>query len=448
MTQSTSSKHPFLAEFTGLERELAGRGPSWLREMRRKGTSRFEQLGFPTTKLEEWRATNVAPIARGIFQPAPRNGESPALDDLPEAARLNLGGPRLVFLDGRFAADLSSVGELPEGLWVGNLAEALERIPERVEPHLCRPAASEATAFEALNDALTEDGAVVLVADGLEFERPIQLLFVSHATKQPTASAPRTLIVAGRGSRASIVEIYAGHGEGHYLTNAVTDVELGDNAALEHYRIQLEGPGGYHISHNRFRQGRDSRYAHHNINLGGKLVRNDVGATLNGEGGWCRLNGFYLTGDKQHVDNHTRLDHAKPHCDSHELYKGILAGKSRTVFNGRIVVHPDAQKTDAKQSNQNVLLSPDALAHTRPQLEIYADDVRCTHGATIGRLDQEAIFYLQSRGLSADAARELLLAAFAGELLEQIEPEPLRTSLEQAVAQRLQALRDGTGETS
>jgi len=447
MTQSTSSKHPFLSGFAGLEQELAGQGPTWLREKRREATERFEQLGFPTTKLEEWRATNVSPIAREIFQPAPRDGEAPALDDLPEVARVDLGGPRLVFLDGRYAPDLSSVGELPDGLWVGNLAEALGRIPEQIEPHLCRTAASETTAFEALNDALAEDGAVVLVADGLQIDRPIQLLFVSHGANHATASAPRTLIVAGRGSRASLVETYAGHGDGRYLTNTVTDVQVGDNAALEHVRIQIEGPDGYHISHNRFRQGRDSRYSHHNINLGGKLVRNDVLAALDGEGGWCRLNGLYLTGEEQHVDNHTRLDHAMPHCDSRELYKGILADKSRAVFNGRIVVRPDAQKTDAKQSNPNVLLSSGALAHTRPQLEIYADDVKCTHGGTIGRLDQEAIFYLRSRGLCADAARELMLSAFAGEVLEQIEPEPLRTSLEQVVSRRLQSLTSRTGAT-
>ena len=438
MTQATGSKHPFLAGFAELERELAERGPSWLKKMRREATQRFEQVGFPTTKLEEWRATNISPIARELFQPAPFRADSPALDDLPEAARLHLGGPRLVFLDGRFVADLSTLDELPEGLWVGNLTQALEQVPQRIEPHICRPAKNESTAFEALNDALAEDGAVVLVAEGVTLERPIQLLFVTPGADLPTASAPRTLIVAGRGSKASVVETYAGRGTGNYLTNAVTDVQVEDNAALEHYRIQLEGSGGYHISHNRFRQGRDSRYSHHNINLGGKLVRNDLGAILNGSGGWCRLNGLYITRGEQHVDNHTQLDHAQPHCDSRELYKGILGGSSRAVFNGRIVVRPDAQKTDAKQSNPTVLLSPSALAHTRPQLEIYADDVRCTHGATIGRLDEEAIYYLRSRGISANDARELMLGAFAGEVLEQIEPEALRTSLEQAVSQQLQ----------
>jgi Fe-S cluster assembly protein SufD len=445
MTQTSTAKRPPFEQFADRQRELAAQGPQWLQRLRLDAAQRFEQLGLPTTRLEEWRATSIAAITRSVFRPAPPERGLTSLDGLPEAARLELGGPRLVVVDGRFVPSLSSEGDLGEGVWLGSLAEALKQIPERIEPHLLRSSVEQASAFEALNESLAEDGAVVIVPDGRELARPIQLLFVSTASSEPIASAPRALVLVGSNSRARVIETYTAHGEGRYLTNAVTDVEVGDNASLEHTRVQLEGPGGYHISHNRFRQGRDSRYAHCNINLGGRLVRNDLGALLDGEGGWCRLDGLYIVDGEQHLDNHTRLDHAQPHCDSRELYKGILAGSSRAIFNGRIIVRQDAQKTDAKQSNPNLLLSPAALANTRPQLEIYADDVKCTHGATIGRLDREAIFYLQSRGLSVAEARELMLVAFAGEVLETVEPEPLRESLARIVAGRLQAISGHAG---
>jgi Fe-S cluster assembly protein SufD len=260
---------------------------------------------------------------------------------------------------------------------------------------------------------------------------------VARANERPTAAHPRSVIAAARGSRLQIVESHVALNGGVYLTNAVTDLFVADGASVDHCRIQLDSPRAFHVSGVHSRQTRDSRCTLHNLDIGGRLVRHDVVSILDGAGADCRLNGLFLTGEKQHVDNHTVLDHARPHGSSRELYKGILGGRSRAVFNGRIVVRPDAQKTDAKQSNPNLLLSAEALAHTRPQLEIYADDVKCTHGATIGRLDEEALFYLRSRGIAEADARHLMIASFAGEVLDGISIEPAREELERIVAARL-----------
>jgi Fe-S cluster assembly protein SufD len=399
--------------------------------------ARFNEIGFPTPRMEEWKATNVAPIATTDFAApdpaAPRRSDP----ELPGLAAIDLGGPRLVFVNGRFSDGASTPRMKTNGVWIGPLAEALESIPDRVRPHLTRRDPSTAPAFEALNAAFMEDGAVVLVEDGADAGPPIHLVFLSTEPERPTAMHPRTLIAAGRGSRVRVVETYVGQGQGVRLTNSVGQIFAGDDSQVEHYRIQTESPGAYHIATQHSRQTRDSRCSMHNIHLGGRLVRQDSISVLDGEGAYCRLNGLILTHDRQHVDNHTVLDHAKPHGDSRELYKSILEDDSTTVFNGRIIVREDAQKTDAKQSNRSLLLSRRALAHSRPQLEIYADDVKCTHGATVGRLDENAVFYLRSRGLSEAEARNLLIGAFAGEVLEQIEIEALRSHLEQAVAERL-----------
>jgi len=437
MSASATSERPLWPGHDRRQQELARAGPEWLRELRKRGLTRFMKIGFPTTRLEEWKATNVSSIAKTDFAPADP-GETHAGLELPPIARLDLGGPRLVFVNGRFAEDLSAPATAANGVWIGPLARALETIPERVRPHLTRRDPTASPTFDALNSAFLQDGAVVLVEPGVDAGPPIQLVFVSTGADRPTAVHPRTVIAAGRESRVSIVEIYAGADDGEvYLTNAVSEISTDDQARLDHYRIQAESPSAFHVSTQHSRQTRDSRCSMHNINLGGRLVRHDIVSVLDGEGAYCQLNGLSLTRNRQHVDNHTVLDHAKPHGDSRELYKGILEGDSRTVFNGRIVVRQDAQKTDAKQSNRNLLLSKGALAHARPQLEIYADDVKCTHGATIGRLDESAVFYLRSRGLTDREARNLLIDAFAGEVLERIDIGILRSHLERTVTDRL-----------
>ena len=438
MSEAAVTREPdFLAGFRGLERQLARSGPDWLREARRAYLERFERIGFPSTDDEDWRNTSVSPIASTPFHP-PQAGAQRGVA-LSGLAALDLGGPRLVLVDGRRSAELSSP-ETQDGLRIAGLAGLLEREPELVREAWTRGDPASAPAFRALNHALAEDGAVVRIADGLALDRPIHVVHVSTAqvaAERPTATHSRTLVLAGRGSRATLVESFVGPGTATYLTNAVTEVELRDEASLEHCRVQLESEQAYHVAHVDSRQGAHSRYSACHVSLGGLLARNEIRAVLAGPGATCTLDGLYATAGAQHLDNHTILDHAAPHCDSRETFKGVLRGRSRTVFHGRIVVRPGAQQTDAKQSNRNLLLSAEALAQTRPQLEIYADDVKCTHGATIGRLDADALFYLRSRGIAADAARMLLVEAFLGEVLERLHVEPLRRFLEAHVAGRL-----------
>ncbi len=441
MTPAATEEKTFLTNFDERHRELAGSGPDWLQELRREASARFESLGFPTSRLEEWKSTNVAPLIRTPFQPAPA-GHRPAESRLPEVARLPLGGPRLVFIDGHHAPELSSATDLPDGVWVGSLLQAATTVPKRLRPYLTRRQADEGTAFSALNGSLFDDGAFVLIPRNVEMDLPVHLVYISSGGNTPSASHPRTIISAETGSRAIVVETYCGIDEGVYLTNALTDTFICDNASVDHYRLQCESPGAFHVSTSKSHQTRHSIYVNHNIDLGAVLARHDAVAVIDGEGADCRLNGLYMTHGKQHVDNQTVLDHARPHGDSREVYKGILDDSSRAVFNGRIVVREGAQKTDAKQSNPNLLLSEGALAHTRPQLEIYADDVKCTHGATVGRMSDDAIFYLQSRGIPRSEARDLMIEAFAGEVIDLIEIETLRNFLGECVSRRLAGRRN------
>jgi Fe-S cluster assembly protein SufD len=422
MTRTIQEPPALLANFEQQTARLLGVNPEWLQRLRRDARDRFERLGFPTSRMEEWKNTNVAPIARTAFVPAADgavDATQVAAADLP-----GLDGPRLVFVNGRFEEALSSLDNLPGGLQVTSLAREIAAGGDTLQQHLAGLASIDEP-FNALNTALFEDGALVVVPDGLDVATPIRVLHLTASGGEPAAAFPRTLILVGAGSRATIVETHAAIGAGLYFTGAVSEAVVGDNAELRHYRIQDESRDAFHIGSLGSEQGRDSRFVSHNFDFGGALARLTSNARLAGEGGNCTLNGLYVTDGTQHVDNHTTLDHAVPRCDSRELYKGVLAGRSRAVFNGRIVVRQDAQKTDAVQQNPNLLLSEDALVHTRPQLEIYADDVKCTHGATIGRLDGNAEFYLRSRGIGAKEARHMLIRAFAGEVLGDVDIEPL-----------------------
>jgi len=437
MTEAAAERNPFSAQIEALGRRTAQAGPDWLRRLRRQGLARFEERGFPTIHDEAWRNTNVAPIVNVEYRPAAVGTDALRLEELPPPARIDLGGPRLVFVNGEFAPDLSRIPALPDGVWVGSLAQAIEQFPELLRTELDNAGSPATAAFESLNTALLEGGAVVRLGDGVKLGEPVQLIFAAGQTDAATANHPRTLIVIGKHSRLEIVETFVGLGPHAYLTNAVCQLRVGEDSRVDHYRVQLESEHAFHLSTWNSHQQRNSRYVSHNVNLGGQLVRHDLRAVLGGEGATCTLNGLTLTRGRQHVDNHTVIDHVKPHCASRELYKGILDDHSRTVFSGRIIVRPQAQKTDAKQSNPNLLLASSALAQTRPQLEIYADDVKCTHGATIGQMDPDAMFYLRSRGIEQTVARNLLIEAFAGEVLERIEIPALNESLAQLLADRL-----------
>jgi Fe-S cluster assembly protein SufD len=378
---------------------------SFLERIREDAKQRFSALGYPTTHDEDWRFTNVAPIARTKFEGRTGLPACPA--------------------------------ELPPGVEISKLTEAP---PDLLEAHLARYASFQNNAFVALNTANFQDGLFIRIAKGAVIEEPIHLIFESAANGHPTISHPRTLIVAGPDSHATIIESYTGNGC-HYFTNAVTEIVAADHAVIDHYKLQTESAHAFHVATMQVQLGRDTNFRSHSLSFGGALVRNDVNAVLS-QGCECTLNGLYLVAGEQHIDNHTTIDHAKPHAASHELYKGILAGRSSAVFNGKILVRKDAQKTDAKQTNKNLVLSEDAVINTKPELQILADDVRCTHGATIGQLDTEAIFYLQSRGIGLADARNLLIFAFARDIVDRIKVASLREQLEQILLEKLHGSRN------
>jgi Fe-S cluster assembly protein SufD len=429
----------YLASFERREKELAAAGPSWLHEIRKSSLHRFAELGFPTTQLEDWKYTSVDRLASVPFQPAPDGPAGVIIEALKGLPLCGLDCSRLVFVNGHYQRELSGLTEFSQGVRAGSLAEALANGAPALEQHLARYADFENHAFVALNTAFLHEGAFVEIPPGLMVEKPIVLLYISTARGQPTASHPRTLILAGRESQATLIEGYLGVDEELYFTNAVTEIVAGENAVLEYGKFQQESRAAFHLATVRVEQARSSNVSTYSFAFGGALAREDLSVVLAGEGAESALHGLYMTTGQQHVDNHTTLDHARPHSSSRELYKGVLDGQSTAVFHGRVMVRQDAQKTDSKQSNKNLLLSEEAVINTKPQLEIFADDVKCTHGATVGQVDPEAIFYLRSRGIAREAARALLTFAFANEVIERVKYGPMRDRLKDALLARLGA---------
>ena len=414
----------FVADFETRVRTGGMTGPAWLRDVQAAAMAHFAQTGFPTTREEDWRFTPIAPIAATAFIGAER------LHVRPEQLGAHTFGTEtaaeLVFVNGVFAPELSRTGDATDGFTAGSLADLLQRDPDRLEGILTRVADPAASPFTALNTAFLSDGACVEVAPGAIVDRPVHVLFFSTVSGAPQVSHPRLVFIAGEHSECRLIETYAGPAPQVYFTNAVSEFIVGDRAIVDHYKVQRESTAGYHVASMQLRTGRQSVFASHALTFGGALVRNDIGAVLAGEGGDTTLNGLYIADHSQLVDTHTTIDHALPHNASHEVYKGILGGRSRAVFNGKIIVRPDAQKTDAKQTNKALLLSDFAEINTKPQLEIFADDVKCTHGATVGQLDEEMVFYLRARGLGVHDARALLIRGFAGDITNRIRIEPLR----------------------
>lgn len=412
----------------------------WLTPLRNAGIANFTEIGFPTLHDEDWRFTNVAPIADLPFKPArvaAVNGAESKL--LSQAPFTQLPGNRLVFVNGFFSQKLSRLQPLPKGARAESLNAAFVKDSAIVEKYLGKYARTADNAFAALNQAFFTDGAFIYIPSGVEISEPIQLVYISSAKEHGETNSPRNLIIAGANSKATIVESYLSAGTAAYLTNAVTEMIAGENAAIEHIKLQDETASAFHMATIAGEFGRASNVKVHSFALGAKLSRNNIRAKLAGEGLECILNGLYLTRDEQLADHHMIVEHAEPHCASHEYFNGILDDKSKGVFHGRIYVHPIAQKTDAKQTNKNLLLSNDATADTKPQLEIYADDVKCTHGATIGQLNSESIFYLRARGIPEGVARRMLIHAFAGEIVERVKCAPVREELDKLVWDRLEA---------
>jgi len=419
--------------------------------------ARFEALGFPTMKNEDWHFTSVAPIAERTFRLATpeaakgavvgtpdRRESSRRKNDTPSSIgikqtdldRFNFGESAwhtLVFVNGVLSEDLSSAAGLAKSVRASSLARAIKADTESIERYMGKIAKFEQHTFTALNTAFINDGAFIELPAAAIIEQPIHLVFISDGDG---VSHPRNLIVAGRHSRATVIESYVSLRDSGYFTNAVTEISVGEGAHVDHYKIQRESERAFHVGTVQIREARGSRLHSFSFAVGGSLARTNVYTSLDGDAASCTLNGLYLTNGTQHIDNQTSIEHIAPNCPSHEVYKGVLDGRSHGVFNGKVYVHPEAQKTDGKQSNNNLLLSPSARVDTKPQLEIFADDVKCTHGATVGRLDEMAMFYLNSRGIGPETARTLLTYAFAADVLETIELEPLKKQLEKIVLAR------------
>ena len=435
--QSVNSPEAYLEKFSRFERETSQ--PKWLLPMRKAGLARFSEIGVPTLDHEDWRFTNTAAIAKMPFNPAFDSSETVTAEQLKTLTFAQQSGSRLVFVNGHFALKLSSVKNLPAGATVSNLAAALASDAAFLEKHLGKYAASADNGFTALNQAFFLDGGFVHVPAGKIVEEPIQFIYVSTGGHSGATIHPRNLVIAEANSSVTILESYVSLGGAGYFTNAVTELFAGDNARLEFVKFQDEAQDAFHMAafHGEF--GRASHVNVHSFALGAKLSRNNIRTKLAGEGLECVLNGLYLTRGEQLADHHMIVEHAEPHCASHEYFNGILDDKSKGVFHGRILVREVAQKTDAKQTNKNLLLSDDATANTKPQLEIYADDVKCTHGATIGQLNEEGIFYLRSRGIGTETARRMLIHAFAGEIIERIHHQAAREEVDKIVWDRLEA---------
>ncbi len=426
---------PYADQFAAYAANGGGEGPSWLPALRKQAFERFAALGFPTTRDEDWHFTSVTPIAERTFKAIKPAPTALMLADL-EPFLIDEAWNRLVFVNGRLEPSLSSFAGLPADVQVTTLSEALREEPAWVEKHLGSLAGFDRAAFTALNTAFMQDGVVVRIPKGEVVETPLHVLHVADAQAQGAAIHPRLLVVAEPLAQVTLVESYSAIGSPAYLVNAVAEIAVGNGARVDHYKLQRESAHAFHVATVQATQGRDSVFHSFSYAAGGALSRTNVYTKLAGTGGEARLNGLYVLDGQQHADHQTFVEHLAEACASRELYKGILDGESHGVFNGKVFVDPVAQKTDGKQTNKALILSEKARVDTKPQLEIFADDVKCTHGATVGRLEEMALFYLKSRGIGHENARALLTYAFAAEVLETIEIDALRTTLEKAIFER------------
>ena len=441
MAQVLTKSDKYLADFRTFEGRLKAHEPSWVHQVRQQALASFSDLGFPTARRgnEKWKYTSVVPIANATFEyPFDFNGT--------EAADIGQFSPRdndwatLVFVNGHYCAPLSA---LPGNSPMTNLPSAIQSDEGLVEAHLARHAAFGDDAFIALNTTFLKDGAFIHVPEDTSLQTPLHLVYVTTDTPQPVASYPRTLVVAGPHSKLTVIESYVSLSNSRHFTNAVTEIELEDGASVEHYRLLMDNADSFHVGNTRVRQGQDSTFSSASFARGANVARNDLQVLLDAPGSTCSLNGLYMTSGRQHIDNYINIDHAKPHTTSRLYYKGILDGSSKAVFGGTVLVRKDAQKADAQQSDKNLLLSDDAEVDSKPSLLIYADDVKCGHGATAGNIDEDTLFYMRSRGLDLDTASGLLIHGFASEIIETVRLEPLRGYLDELLLASLPNFRFG-----
>lgn len=441
MTQALATHDKYATDFEALERSRNDE-PDWLKRLRREAFDRFAQLGFPTARKgnEPWKYTNVAPIAEAAFRLA-GDGREPAQTAVRRLVPWDKRWTNVVFVNGRYSPALSA--ESTDEIRVSSLAQAVRSDGAIVEEHLGRRADFQDEAFTALNTAFFDDGALVHVPEGRVQRTPLHLVYATTLDSEPTVSYPRTLIVAAPNSELTVIESYAGPASGRYFTDAVTEIVLQGGATVKHHRVPMESYDAFHVGVSRIYQDRDSSFSSLSFAKGSAIERNDIRVLLDGPGGYCSLNGLYVTTDSQHIDNYLNIDHAQPHCTSRLYYKGILDGKSKAVFGGMVLVRPGAVKTDAHQEDKNLLLSEEAEVDSKPALEIYADDVKCGHGATAGTVAEDAIFYMMSRGMDLETATAFLIKGFASEIIDTIEIAPLRNFVEKRVAETLRGVKFG-----
>lgn len=437
MTQAATEKEQQFTAYKTLAQARESQSPAWLVNLREKAGERFEALEFPTTRHEEWKYTNVAPILKTQFQQLfELKAEGLSAETLAPFTYEETRQSQLVFVNGLYAPQLSDLSALPAGVTVSNLANIPSDAAKTLHDHLATQANHHDETFTALNTANLADGAFVYLPKGQALETPIHLLFLTTA-EAATLAHPRVLIVAGQGSIATIVESYAALNDGVYFNNAVTEVIAQQDAVITHYRLQQESEQAFHIATTQVFQERGSNYTSYAIALGGQIARHDLNVKLGDQHTETTIDGLYVVTGKQHCDNHTTMDHAHPHCASHQVYKGILNDQARAVFNGKVFVREGALLTDAQQLNKNLLLSADAHVDTKPQLEIFADDVKCSHGATVGQLEDEELFYLAARGIAPERARALLTYGFAEDIISKIKLASVHAALDKAVLQKL-----------
>lgn len=428
-------KEWFIKNFKTFEDNLNGEKTPELHRIRKEALKNFSELSLPTLKHEEWRYTNISPLLKYNFTLPSKDLQ--ISNELVNKFSFNeMDSNILIFVNGKFSKENSKLLNLQEGTIAGSISDAMKNNPEIIEKHFGKYASYNNQIFTALSTAYTKDGAFVYVPEGKIVEDPIHIIFITTASEEKIIIQPRNLFVASKNSQVTIIEHYVSENNNIYFTNSVTEIVVGDNAIVDHYKLQEESKNAFHIARVEIDQERSSNFTSHSISTGGAITRNDINARFNGEGGECTLNGLFLLEDKQLFDAHTLIDHATPLCNSHEYYKGILDDSSRGVFNGKVLVRQDAQKTNAFQKNNNILLSNNALVNTKPQLEIFADDVKCSHGATIGQIDEEAKFYLKSRGIGEEAANAILIHAFASDVIKSMKIESVRNYLEDILSKR------------
>ena len=432
-----SGKEFYIENFNTFQKKLNGQSKSFLNEIRKEAVNRLTELEFPTKRNEEWKYTDISPILKQTFVPA-INTTIPAFtkDEIEKFLFHDFDSHLLVFINGFYSEELSKISLLPKGVIVGSLKKISKENPELINSYVCKISKID-NAFSALNTAYTLDGLVVIVPNGIAVEKPIQVLYLNTSGHELVLSLPRNLIIAGKNSQVSVIANYHGNGDKIYFSNIITEVFADEYAVVDLCKVQNENENSYHIEKMQAQQKKNSLFNHYNVTFGGAIVRNDINSLLDGENTETHYYGLYMANGKQHVDNHTFIDHAKPNCMSNELYKGILDDNSRGVFNGKIIVRQDAQKTNAYQQNKTILLSKSATIDTKPQLEIFADDVKCSHGATVGHLDETSEFYIRSRGVPQELAKSMLIRAFANDVIETIKIEPLKEQINHMIFDHL-----------